>query len=156
MVMFNAEPPLDVVSIHLNYEPWRQALLACWKEEGQPGGIIDVVGLTDPDLCARASRLRAVLTRTIQYMSKTQVAKACSSNCSCTVGRHSSPQIVLHHLGLLQKGGSLAFDKGSEGSWRLASSKQEVESSVQKLMKLIFGWCTVRKVIRQAPQTCTE
>ena len=156
MVMFSAEPALEVVSIQLKYEPWRQALLACWKEEGKPGGILDVAGLKDPDLRARALRLRAVLTRTIQYMSKTQVAEVWSSNCSRTVGRHSSPQMVLRHLGLLQKGGSLAFDKGSEGSWRLASSKQEVESSVKKLMKLILGWCTVRKVIRQAPQTCTE
>ena len=84
------------------------------------------------------------------------MAEAWSRNCSRTVGRHSSPQMVLHHLGLLQTGGPLAFEQGSEGSWRLASSKREVESSVKKLMKLILGWCTVRKVIRRAPQTCTE
>ena len=156
MVMFSAEPALDMISIQLKCEPWRQALLACWRQEGKPGGVLDVAGLEDPDLHARASRLHAVLTRTIWHMSKTQVAEAWSSNCSRTVGRHSSPQMVLHHLGLLQTGGPLAFEQGSEGSWRLASSKQEVESSVKKLMKLILGWCTVRQVIRRAPQTCTE
>ena len=156
MVMFSAEPALEMISIQLKYEPWRQALLACWREVGKPGGALDVAGLKDPDLHARASRLHAVLTPTIRYMSKTQVVEVWSSNCSRTVGRHSSPQMVLHHLGLLQKGGSLAFEQGSEGSWRLASSKQEVESSVKKLMKLILGWCTVRKVIRRAPKTCTE
>ena len=102
MVMYNAEPALEAVSIQLKYEPWRQALLACWTEEGKPGGILDVAGLTDSDLCARASRLRAVPTHTIQYMSKTQAAEVWSSNRSCTVGRHSSPQMVLRHLGLLQ------------------------------------------------------
>ena len=154
MVMFSAEPGLDPISIQLKYEPWRQALLACWRQDGQPRGVIDVAGLKDPDLHARASRLHAVLTRTIRHMSKTQVAEAWSSNCSRTVGRHSSPQMVLHHLGLLQTGGPLAFEQGSEGSWRLASSKRLVESS-EKLMKLILGWCTVRTVIRRAPQTCT-
>ena len=64
--------------------------------------------------------------------------------------------MVLHHVGILQKGGCLASAKGSEPTWRIAESKREVEHSVKKIMQDILGWCTVRQVIRRAPWTCSD
>ena len=53
----------------------------------------------DSDLHARASRLHCVLTHTINCVAQTKVPMCWVNKCSRTVGRHSAPQMVLHHFG---------------------------------------------------------
>ena len=102
-MMFTSEPALEMISIQLKYDPWRVALLSSWKHHRSAfklSGSLDIASLNDPDLHTCATRLHAVFAHTVQAMAKTQVPQCWSSNCSRAVGRHSAPQVVLHHLGV--------------------------------------------------------
>ena len=158
-MMFAAEPGLEMLSIQLKYEPWRVALLSSWKQMRSAfplAGSLDVTSVNDPVLHERATRVHALLVRTVQTVAKTKIPECWGSNCSRIVGRHSAPQMVLHHLGVLEKGVSISFEHGCAPTWRLAQSVAEVASSVTKLEKMIWGWRAVRGEIHRAPHTCSE
>ena len=141
-----------MISIQLKYGPWRDALLDAWRQRGKPAAeCIEVKALMDKGLHERASRLHSMLMLTMGLMAKRKVSEAWSSNCFRTVGRHSSPEMVLHHLGLLVKDSS-----GEDGTWLPAKSPHQVEVSTQKLMKVIWAWTIVRKEICKAPRSCHE
>ena len=154
--MFAAEPAFEMISIQLKYDPWRNALLDAWRQRGKPAAecvpdLRSAFSFEDKGLHARASRLHSVLMLTIKIMFKTKVAEAWPANCSRFVGRHSAPEVVLHHLGLLIREASR-----EDGAWVPARSKDDVETSTQRLMKVIWAWTVIRNEIRKAPRSCLE
>lgn len=160
--MFAAEPTYEMMCIQLKYDPWRDALLSAWIMRGKPRAACSVlrpVCLTDDSLHERASNLQAVLVQAVRNMANADLA-AWSSNCSRIVGRHSAPERVLQHLGILREPSSSGVQRsdleGQDLVSALASSRDEVEASVQKLMKVIWGWSCISKLISRAPRTCHE
>ena len=114
-----------------------------WRQRGKPAAeCIELKALMDKGLHERASRLHSVLMLIMELMAKRKVSEAWSSNCSRIVGRHSSPEMVLHHLGLLVNDSSW-----EDGTWLPAKSPHQVEFSTQKLMKVIWAWTVVHKEI---------
>lgn len=151
--MFEAEPIYEMMCIQLKYGPWRDSLLSAWIKLGRPSPACLVVkSLRDDVLHERACNLHIVLVQAVRNMAKADTA-AWSSNCSRIVGRHSAPERVLQHLGVLVEP-SDSTEKDIVGT--LALSKDEVQRSVQKLMKMIWGWTCIIKVISKAPRTCRQ
>ena len=157
--MFTAEPTYEMICIQLKYDPWRDSLVSAWYMLGRPSAAcLHVESLDDDGLHERARQLHAVLVQTVRNMADADTA-AWSSNCSRFVGRHSAPEMVLHHLGILVEGPCRSVQCSDSMTQDIVSalklSRDEVEASIQKLMKVIWGWMRVCKVVR-APRTCTE
>lgn len=151
--MFAAEPTYEMMCIQLKYDPWRDSLLSAWIKLGRPSTASRVLkSLGDDSLHERACNLHSVLVQTVRNMAKADTA-AWSSNCSRIVGRHSAPERVLQHLGVLVEP-SHSTEQDSVST--LALSRDAVKASVQKLMKVIWGWTCITKAISRAPRTCRE
>lgn len=158
--MFAAEPTLEMMCIQLKYDPWRNSLLSAWKKVGRRSvACRDVKSLRDDGLHERACHLHAVLVHVVRNMDKAHLA-AWSSNCSRIVGRHSSPERVLQHLGILAEPASPSVQRSASTEQDIVCAlklgSDEVEASVQKLMKVIWGWTCICKKISRAPRTCQE
>ena len=158
--MFAAEPTYEMMCIQLKYDPWRNALLSAWNMRGsteyawnavQSSSLSSTMSFHDDELHARASNLHSVLVQAVRNMANTDT-EAWSRNCSRVVGRHSAPERVLQHLGILEEGPWAVQRSVST----LALSKEQVDASVQKLKKVIWAWTRITKVISNAPRTCRE
>ena len=91
--------------------------------------------------------LRSLLVCALHIISEKPVSQAWYENCSRSVGRHSSPSMVLRHLGLLEPGG---------GAWRLLTRPQEVRACDTKLAQFMCGWASIMAAIPKAPRTCVQ
>ena len=170
--MYAAFPTTEGVSNQFKYGPWKDALLKAWIKKGKPKAIavLDAevslddaeVALESSNLLQDASVLRSLLVDVVVSINEKPVSKAWSSNCSRSVGRHSSPQMVLKHFGLLEAQGPLCFEQVNDdvqrsvGSWRLLTRPAEVTACTQKLAQFIIGWATIMAAISQAPRTCAQ
>ena len=160
--MYKAFPATEGISIQLKYRPWKDALLAAWVAEGRPEATTMFLSLENRTLQQDARVLRSVLARAVRSINEKPVSQAWSSNCSRAVGRHSSPQMVLRHLGLLEPEGPLCFGQNDDtvphslGSWRLTTAPEEVRGCTRKLAKFMIGWSGILAAIPQAPRTCSQ
>ena len=157
--MYAAFPATEGISIQLKYRPWKDALLQAWVMEGRPKATPMSTKASPASTTVQqdAIVLRSLLVRALHSISEELVSQAWSVNCSRSVGRHSSPGMVLRHLGLLEPGGPLCFEEVDDaGTWRLLMRPQEVRACHTKLAQFMCGWASIMAAIPEAPRTCVQ
>ena len=163
--MYAAFPATQGVSIQLKYRPWKDALLDAWITEGRPKATLVLsaeLSAGNKALQQDACVLRSLLVRALHSINEKPVSEAWSCNCSRAVGRHSSPGMVLKHLGLLEPEGPLCFEQADDivnrsvGTWRLKTRPEEVRACTRKFAEFMIGWATILAAIPKAPRTCLQ
>ena len=146
--MFSSEPTTQMASIHLKYGPWKDGLLLEWKTMRWPRVLRSASPqVDDPDVVQRAKKMKRLLSNTARRMARTQCPACWMSNHGRVVGRHSSPQMVLKHYGVLvaDPRGTLSYGN-ADTTWRLAETDKEVAGCLEKLQRAIVGWAAVCQV----------
>ena len=161
--MYTAFPATEGISIQLKYLPWKGAVLQAWIAEGRPQATHIVATAVKLKTVLHDARvLRSLLVRAIRSIGQMPVSPAWSRNCSRSVGRHSSPGVILKHLGLLEHGGPLCFEELDDdathdaGTWRLLTTPEEVTACCTKLAQFMYGWASIMAAVPQAPRTCVQ
>jgi hypothetical protein len=99
--MYQAEPGLEMLSLHLKYEPWKDALLASWKALGSRKPAPDAT------VTQRAELMLTVAKKAAERIASSPVAPAWPRNANRFRHREQGPSITLRNLGVV---GALALD----------------------------------------------
>ena len=156
--LYEAVPATEGISIQLKYRPWKDALMQAWVIEGRPKATPVVSTEASPASTTvqhNAILLRSLLVRAIHSISEKPVSEAWSVNCSRSVGRHSSPGMVLRHQGRWEPGGPFCFEEvDNAGTWMLLTRPQEVRACNTKLAEFTCGWASIMAAVPKAQRTC--
>ena len=93
--MFEADPALEMLSLHCKYEPWKAALLQSWRELGSPQHRTE-------DVAARAKMMQSVALKAAARVAHrlSPVSSAWPSNANRFRRREQGPSITLRNLGV--------------------------------------------------------
>jgi hypothetical protein len=94
--MFKAERALEMLSLHLKYEPWKHALLESWKQLGRP------TPAPDATLTQRAEVVLSVAKKAATVVAKSPVQPEWPANANRMRHREQGPTITLRNLGIVR------------------------------------------------------
>jgi hypothetical protein len=91
--MFQAEPALEMLSLHCKYEPWKAALLESWRELGSPQHETE-------DVAERAKMIQSVSLKAATRIASSPVSPTWLHNANRFRHREQGPTITLRNLGV--------------------------------------------------------
>ena len=97
-LMFDSEPGLRALSLHMKYGPWKGMLLEVWQSHKQQFAR----PYSEVPLDRRAERLIQVASETAKWISKHKVASEWPQYCNRFRHREQGPSIVLRNLGVVK------------------------------------------------------
>ena len=96
-LMFDSEPGLHALSLHMKYGPWKDMLLQVWHSHKQQFSK----PYSEEPLNRRAERLILVASKTATWISKHRVASEWPQYCNRSRHREQGPSVVLRNLGVV-------------------------------------------------------
>ena len=97
-LMFDSEPGLHALSLHMKYGPWKSTLLEVWQSHKQQFAK----PYSEVPLDRRAERLIMVASETAKLISKHKVASEWPQYCNRSRHREQGPSIILRNLGVVK------------------------------------------------------